>query len=746
MIGRQVSHFYIIRKIGSGGMGVVYEAQDTRIPRSVAIKFLKPMLLDRDDAIKRFTREARLAASLNHPNICTVLEVGEAESRSFIVMELLQGLSLKARLSAGRLSLTELLDIARQVANGLAAAQNQGIIHRDITPGNIFLTEGGLVKLLDFGLAKQGAQPEEDGDSTDSLTNPGAVVGTIHYMAPERLASASSVDYRCDLFSLGAVMYHMATGAPPFDMSPRQALITMICTQSPVPLRQLAPHHPVELERVVNRLMDKSPDRRYQSAHDLAADLAAIGSSGRTPPVSGAADPSSSNSLAVLRFELTGETDVALEQFRDGLAEHISARLSRLTGLQIAPRTSTRHFRDLGLRDIAVQLGVGMVLEGTIHRSRGRVRITANLVEAAAERSLCPMRSVDRTFDDSLVSQDAVTEEICDGFTAALTGAVSQHQTDADAVNAFKRGLHCWRECFTGGWRHAVEHYEHAIDRDPRFAPAHVALANAYNFAGFYGLMKSGVSFSVAAKAANRALAIDPRMAAASRELALAKFGGEWDWEGSEEGFRRALDLDPTDAVAHVQYSWLLILLGRADAAFAEAQKAHALAPSSRLVAVSHAQTLYIGGRGDRAIAICSDCLRRDPAYVWALHLRGLCHLAQASREAAIADLEQAATLSHRTPYYLGLLGRCYGQFGMRAAALALVAELEQLSPDIYVPPQSYVFIYAGLGEQASALAYQEQAYADGASPFNYLTPAIRNLYALDPYHKRRLEQMRLSL
>jgi TolB-like protein len=746
VIGRQVSHFYIIRTLGTGGMGIVYEAQDTRLPRSVAVKFLKPTMLNRIDALKRFKREARLASSLNHPNICTILEVDEAES--FIVMELLQGRSLKARLAAGRLSLVEILEIAGQVADALSAAHDQGIIHRDLTPGNVFLTESGLVKLLDFGLAKHFPSPDMDGDSTDELTGPGAIAGTIHYMAPERLVEDASVDYRCDLFSLGAVMYQMATGAPPFDMAPRSALMSMIRSQLQVPLRQLAPQHPVELERIVATLLAKRPSDRYQSARELRADLALLGPGAQRPTVAGFEAPQlAAPSVAVLRFEVIGGTDGRVERFRDGLAEDISGRLSAFKGLRVAPRISTRNLAGRSLREIGASLGVKMVLEGTIQQAAGRVRVSANLVDAAHERSVRSTLRVERPFDDSLTGQDDVAREICDGLAAAVDRVAQRHHTpEPDAHNAYKRGQHHWRECFSGGWRLAIEHFEYAIDRDPQFALAHVALANAYNFSGFYSLMKPGLSFSVAAKAAERALAIDATLGSAYRELALAKFGGEWDWDGSEDAFRRALALDEGDALAHVHYSWLLILLGRDDAAFAEAQKAHGLAPASRLVAAARAQTLYIGGCYDEAIEICSECLQSDPTYVFAVQLRGLCHLAHARRDAAVADLERAAILSHRVPFYLGLLGRCYGQFGMRAEALALVSELERYSRDAYVPPQCYVFIYAGLGEQDRALAYQESAYADGASPFNYLTPSIRDLYARDPYHKRRLEQMRLML
>ena len=319
-----------------------------------------------------------------------------------------------------------------------------------------------------------------------------------------------------------------------------------------------------------------------------------------------------------------------------------------------------------------------------------------------------------------------------------------RYSQEPEAYHAFKRGQHLWKSCFEGGWRPAIEHFQHAIDQDPQFALAHVALASAYNFLGFYSLVKPNLAFAVAARAAERALAIDPTLGAAFIEVALAKFGGDWDWDGAEQAFRRGLALDAANPLAHVHYSWLLMLLGREDAAFAEAQRGHALAPSSRLVAGARAQTMYVGGRYDEAIALCSDCLRFDPNYVFAVHVRGLCYLAKSMRDGAVADLEQAASLCKRAPFYLGILGRCYGEFGMRAEALRLVDELSGQAPDIYVPPQSYVFIYAGLGERERALEYQEKAYEDGASPFNYLSPCIRALYALSAAHKKRLEQMRL--
>ena len=609
VIGRHISHFYVIRAIGAGGMGIVYEAQDTRLPRSVAIKVLKDELSKNVEAIRRFKREARLASSLNHPNICTILDVSESESQAFIAMELLDGESLKARLQRALPSSGEILDIIRQVVDALGAAHDRGVIHRDITPGNIFLTSSGLVKLLDFGLATNFPVPHES-EIADDLSEAETTAGTIHYMAPEQFTEGATVDYRCDFYALGAVLYQMATGVRPFEQMSRSALTDAIQHQPHVPMSELAPHHPPQLTRIVDRLLAKHPDQRYQSAATLREDIDAI-----------------------------------------------------------------------------------------THRHVGDVP------EPAGGYSTVP-----------------------------------------DAYHAFKRGKQFWALCHEGGWRSALEQFQLASDRDPQFARALTALAEAHNFLGFYSIVKPASAFAAAAQAAERAIGINNRLGRAFIERGLAKLGGEWDWDGAEAAFRRGLALDPTDAMAHIHYSWLLMLLGREDAAFAEAERGHALAPSSRLVAAGRAQTLYLAGEYDHAMHACNECLRFDGDYLFAIHLRGLSYLAKSMGAEAMADLERAAQLSARAPFYLGLLGRCYAEHGMRERARAIIDELNHLPADTYVPPQCYVFVHAALGERERALEYQEMAYADGASPFNYLFPGIRELYARSPDHKRRLEQMRLIL
>jgi eukaryotic-like serine/threonine-protein kinase len=747
VIGRQVSHFYVIRTLGSGGMGVVYEAQDTRLPRSVAIKFLKPGLLHDLEANRRFRREARLASSLNHPNICTILDVDEGDRVSFIAMELLHGMSLKARVAAGPLSLDEIVSVTTQVVDALEAAHVKGVLHRDITPGNIFVCESGQVKLLDFGLAKQMTHGEGDGDASDDLTAHGRVVGTIHYMAPEQLREPAGIDQRCDLFSLGGVLYHMATGARPFEARTGDDVLTMIREQPHVPIRALAPEHPPWLGRIIDRLLAKRPQDRYQTATSVKEELQELHtdilrSERVTPRRQSRPDETA---IAVLPFAIVGRHSLEFEEFRDGLVEDLSSQLASIGHVRVAPRASTRAAVGQGVRALGEQLGVHLVLEGSLQHADDQIRVIANLFHSEDERPALKPITFDRPAHLTLDGQHEVAAHIAQRLSPALEKRVEDVPTrDMEALHAFKRGQHQFlTSCYAGGWRTAIEHFQHAIARDPKFTLAHVAIATAYNFLGYYCLIKPNLAFSVAAQSAERALAIDSSFAPAYAALASVRFGRDWDWNGAEAHFRRALDLDPSDAEVHIYYSWLLTLLGRVDVGLAEVLTARTIAPGSAIVAVGAAHSLYIARRFDEAIEICTQVLGKVPTYVFAHHVRGLCHLSKGMGPQAIADFEVTATLSKRTPFYLALLGLSYGAFGRQRQARDLVDELNQLSRETYVHPQCYIFIYAGLGDQEKT-AFEERSFEHGASPLNYLTPYLRELYELDPHRSKRLEQMRL--
>lgn len=446
MIGRQISHFYIIRALGGGGTGVVYEAQDTRLPRSVALKLLNAAVATNAAALRRFTREARLMSSLNHPNICGVLDADHGDGHAFIAMELLHGVSLKSRLSMERLAFDEILDIAVQISEGLAAAHDQGIIHRDVSPGNVFVTSSGLVKLLDFGLATLVTTMDGDAKVSDEFRVAGTVAGTLHYMAPELLSGDAPPDHRCDLYSLGALLYHMATGAPPFGTPPfgapphrtatQNALVMAIRHTPHVPVRTAAPEFPAALGDLIDRLLAKRPADRFQTARAVRSELEVVRLSVRlsvlksqgnatAPEATSAVPPARAIGIAVLPFQVIASQDSMSQNLRDGLVECISSELSCITGVHVAPRTSTRALAGETARDIGARLGVALVLEGTLQYDAGRVRVTANLVEASRERSVHSPLVVERTGTDTFRVQDEIAREIRDGLTAALVSVMS---------------------------------------------------------------------------------------------------------------------------------------------------------------------------------------------------------------------------------------------------------------------------------------------------------------------------------
>lgn len=742
VIGRQLSHFYIVGPLGSGGMGDVYEAQDLRLPRSVALKVLKPALLENRVAVRRFRREARLAASLNHPNICTILDIGEADGVSFIAMELLQGDSLKTRLRHGPLPFETLVDMATDIARALSHAHLADIIHRDITPGNVFLTESGTTKLLDFGLAKLVAPEDSDAGSSESVTDDGIIPGTVHYLSPEQLLR-STVDRRSDLWALGAVLYQAATGARPFEARSKTEVIRQILSRPPMPPRRLAPSLPVELEQVIVRLLEQVPDRRYQRAADLLKDLETVRGLQRPPPEVRLTP--SRVSIAVLPFRIVGDEDETVRSFRDGLMSDAAWALQQVPGLRVASRTSTDAVRGQTIRVIGERLGVDHVLEGSVQRAADRFRVIAGLVSAADEEQLRMPVRLDLPAADVLSAQDEATRQIVSTVKSAAMRALQAPTRSPDAHVEYQRGLHAQRDIFAGSWGAVIEHATRSADIDPGFAPAHVLLADTYNTLGLLSLMKPRVAFAKARLAAERALTISPDLATAHAALGLVRFGDDWDWNAAETHLRRALDLDPELASARVHYSWLLMLLGREAAALAEAQRAVSTW-RARFVVSGAALTYFLAHRYDEAIALCTECLDASPDSVFALYQRGQCYHMKGMYPTAHAELERAAQIGRRAPFYLALLGKSYGEAGMRDKALSIVKELEAMQTQRYVAPHCYVYVYHGLGERERALLHQEDAYRDGGQPLNYLSPFIRNLFSLDPTHRDRLRQMRLTV
>jgi serine/threonine protein kinase/tetratricopeptide (TPR) repeat protein len=748
LAGRNLKHYRILEKIGAGGMGVVYRAQDERLARDVAVKVLPPGTAADEEDRNRFRREAMALSRLNHPNIETVFDFDTENEVDFLVLELIPGLSLDIRLAAGPLKEKEVAELGVQLAHGLEAAHQQGVIHRDLKPANLRVTPDGRLKILDFGLAKFARR---EPDLTTTVGDARAVTGTLPYMAPEQLRG-ETVDARTDLWAAGCVLYEMAVGRRPFSGDSMGALSTAILYQQPVAPRAVNPGIGAALEAVILKCLDKEPENRYQSARELAVDLrrSAPGyiASGhievahRRPlrwrtwllaagvalalvavlvvvgrqHLLGRRGPSRIESLAVLPLEnLSGSPEQ--DYFAEGMTDELITKLAEVSALKVISRTSVARYR--GTREprsqIAHELKVDALIEGAVLRSGDRVRITAQLIDPESARNIWS-RAYEGNLKDVLALQSDVAQAIVREIKVKLKPAEQARLTtsqslDPEAYELYLKGRYQWNRRTGEGMEKALTYFQEAIGKDPNYALAYAGVADCYAVLAAYGLSPAEEAYPLGEQAAQKALQLDDTLAEAHASVASFKTDNH-DWSGGIKEFERAIELNPNYATAHQWYAETLMKVGRQDDALREIQRAQQLDPLSLIINAVHGHLLYLARQYDQAITQCRKTLELDPNFYRAYLCAGLSYEQKMMFGDAIVHLQKGMSLpGGNTTQMSTALAHVYAMAGQNTKALGLAKKLDQGSPREYVDFYWIALVYSALGEKDQAFTYLEKAF-----------------------------------
>jgi serine/threonine protein kinase/tetratricopeptide (TPR) repeat protein len=804
MIGRTVSHYKIIRKLGTGGMGEVYLAEDTTLERTVALKILPAEVASDPERMRRFVQEAKAASALDHPNVAHIHEIGESDGVHFIVMQYVEGQTLESRIQGKPMDVGEIIHIGIQIVDALAESHSKGIVHRDLKPANIMISSRDHVKILDFGLALVNKSTHTDEASqlaTMAKTEPGIVMGTVPYMSPEQ-ALGQRVDHRTDIFSLGVVFYEMATGRRPFTGNNPMEVVERITHVQPEAISRFNYNIPVEPERIIRKCLEKDRQLRYQSAAELLVDLKTLrrdtesgvlksdsnigrvalpsqvvpGSPGwnfpRTLSVAAAivvvviltafglyrfkGTGNTIRSLAVLPF-VNVNADPQVEYLSDGITESIINNLSEIRQLRVMARGTvfTYKGKELDPRKVGKELQVDAVVTGTMVQQGKNLVVAADLVRTADGTQIWGAQ-YDRSLSDIISLQSEISKQISEKLKVRLSdeeeGRITKRYTEnSEAYQLYLQGNFYLSKRTEEGTQRALLLFQQAIQKDPRYALAYTGLAEGYGLLGVQGAITGGLPpaevIPKAKAAALKALEIDDKLAEAHATLAHLLWLYEWDWFRSETEFKTAISLNPNKAVFHGRYALLLSTMGRTKEAIEQGRiAAQQLDPLSAFGNVILGIVYFMVRQTDQAILQLHKTIEINSNLTNAHYFLGAAYLQKGMMDEGVAEMQETIRLSKRLPLGLAGLGHAYAVSGRRDEAQKVLDELNSLSNERYVSPYYIAIIYANLQNMDRSFAQLDAAYAARDNEMNFLKvdPRLDSLRS-DPRFSALLRRMRLE-
>ncbi len=768
MIAESIAHYRIIKKLGAGGMGEVYLALDTKLDRKVAIKVLPPDFLAEENLKKRLIREAQAAAKLEHPNICAIYDVNEADSVTFIVMQYIEGETLAEKMNRQPLGVSTALTIVEQAAEGLGEAHAHGIVHRDIKPQNMMLTRRGQLKILDFGLAKQMRSSDtvdHEAPTATLLSSPGLVVGTMPYMSPEQV-QGETLDASSDIFSLGVTLYEMLAGKHPFKHKSAAVTMSRILLGEPIPTEQFQAQVSPELQTLLSKMLRKDKAARYQSTEDLLTDLRQLPAQlpandtqadARRTEEASAINLTESilskaqrnkwallasalalillavaisrwlsteylDSLAILPFSYVSSDPQLManpdrEYLSDGLTESIINNLSQLDSLKVIARSSVFSYKgkDLDVQTIGRELNVRAVLKGQIIQQGDELTIKAELIDVKDNRSIWGDTYQRRKTADIQTVQKEIARNVSEKLRLKLTGAdqtqlAKTYTESGEAYEAYLKGRYHWNKRTDEGFKQATNFFQEAIVKDPNYALAYTGLADCYTLRSDYGFLAPKEGYALAKGAVTLALKYDDSLAEAHTSLASIKAVTDWDWQGAENEYRRAIELNPNYPTAHHWYAAQLLIQGRFDQALQEIKKAQQLDPLSLAINKDFAVALLYARDYDKALEQCRKTMEIEPHFgAMFTYIAQIYELQQKYPEAT-AELEKAHAAAPEDGEITYGLGQAYALMGKKDEALKISNELNQPGKQSVYLPKEAAYLYALLGEKEQAVVILQKA------------------------------------